>query len=69
LVGSKGVSRVLAGAAAAVSLSAFSPVATAGADAEGMYSFKLVDPMTIDYCYAESGAGYRTTCARLQRQV
>lgn len=49
---------------------AFSPDGTvvSGADAEGMYSFKLVDPVTIDYCYAESGAGFRTTCARLVRQ-
>jgi hypothetical protein len=49
---------------------AFTPDGTlvAGADAEGMYSFKLVDPVTLDYCYAEDGEGYRTTCARFQRQ-
>jgi hypothetical protein len=49
---------------------AFTPDGTlvAGADAEGTYSFKLVDPVTLDYCYAENGEGFRTTCARLQRQ-
>jgi hypothetical protein len=24
---------------------------------------------TLDYCYSEHGAGYRTTCGRLQKQV
>jgi hypothetical protein len=40
----------------------------AGADAEGNYSFALVDANTLDYCYAEHGAGFRTTCARLIRK-
>jgi hypothetical protein len=40
----------------------------AGADAEGNYSFALVDANTLDYCYAEHGAGFRTTCARLVRK-
>jgi hypothetical protein len=41
----------------------------AGSDAEGTYSFKLVDSATLDYCYAEHGQGYRTTCARLQKEA
>jgi hypothetical protein len=50
---------------------AFTPGGTlvAGSDAEGTYSFKLVDPVTLDDCYAEHGQGYRTTCARLQKEV
>jgi hypothetical protein len=40
-----------------------------GSDAEGTYSFKLIDPVTLDYCYSMHGAGYRTTCGRLHRQV
>ncbi|MDT5243029.1 MAG: hypothetical protein QOD36_405 [Mycobacterium sp.] len=50
---------------------AFTPDGTlvAGSDAEGTYSFKLVDPVTLDDCYAEHGQGYRTTCARLQKEV
>ncbi len=50
---------------------AFTPDGTliSGADAEGTYTFTLVDPMTLDYCYAEHGDGFRTTCARLQKQV
>lgn len=40
-----------------------------GADDEGTYTFTLVDPVTLDYCYAEHGTGYRTTCARLQKQL
>lgn len=40
----------------------------AGADAEGNYSFALIDAGTLDYCYAEHGAGFRTTCARLVRK-
>lgn len=49
---------------------AFSPggVVIAGGDGEGVYSFRLVDPTTLDYCYVESGRGYRTTCARLKRE-
>jgi hypothetical protein len=49
----------------------FTPDGTlvAGSDAEGTYSFQLVDPVTLDYCYAEHGQGYRTTCARLQKEV
>jgi hypothetical protein len=27
------------------------------------------DPVTLDYCYSEHGAGYRTTCARLQKEL
>jgi hypothetical protein len=42
--------------------------ADADADAEGTYTFTLVDPVTLDYCYAEHGQGFRTTCARLQKQ-
>lgn len=41
----------------------------AGSDAEGVYSFSLVDPVTLDYCYSEHGDGYRTTCARLIKQT
>lgn len=37
----------------------------AGADAEGTYSFELLDRHTLDYCYTEHGEGYRTTCGRL----
>jgi hypothetical protein len=40
----------------------------AGADEEGMYSFELIGPTTLDYCYMEDGEGYRTTCARLEKQ-
>jgi hypothetical protein len=39
-----------------------------GADEEGMYSFKLIDNSTLDYCYTESGKTYRTTCARLRKR-
>jgi hypothetical protein len=39
-----------------------------GSDDEGTYSFKLIDPVTLDYCYSEHGPGYRTTCARLEKQ-
>jgi hypothetical protein len=50
---------------------AFTPDGTiiSGADDEGTYTFTLVDPVTLDYCYAEHGPGYRTTCARLQKQL
>jgi hypothetical protein len=50
---------------------AFTPDGTliSGADGEGTYTFKLVDPVTLDYCYAEHGDGFRTTCARLQKQT
>jgi hypothetical protein len=41
----------------------------AGSDAEGTYSFSLVDPVTLDYCYSEHGPGFRTTCARLAKQT
>lgn len=37
-------------------------------DEEGYYWFTLVNNNTLDYCYAESGAGARTTCARLTRK-
>jgi hypothetical protein len=40
----------------------------AGGDAEGIYSFRLLDATTLDFCYVESGEGYRTTCARLRKQ-
>ena len=40
----------------------------AGADDEGIYSFVLVNPNTLDYCYVESGAGPRAVCARLVRK-
>ncbi|THA25263.1 hypothetical protein E4198_11475 [Streptomyces sp. RKND-216] len=48
---------------------AFTPGAElmAGADAEGTYSFELLDRNTLDYCYTESGEGFRTTCGRLHR--
>jgi hypothetical protein len=39
-----------------------------GSDEEGYYWFTLVNTNTLDYCYAEAGAGARTTCARLTRQ-
>jgi hypothetical protein len=39
-----------------------------GADVSGTYSFSLVNPTTLDYCYVEHGGGYRTTCGRLKRQ-
>jgi hypothetical protein len=39
-----------------------------GSDEEGYYWFTLVNNNTLDYCYAEAGAGARTTCARLTRQ-
>ena len=50
---------------------AFTPDGTlvAGSDAEGTYSFKIVDPVTLDYCYAEYGRGHRTTCARMQKEA
>ena len=49
---------------------AFTPDGTliSGADDEGSYTFKLVDPVTLDYCYSEHGEGYRTTCARLRKE-
>jgi hypothetical protein len=49
---------------------AFTPDGTliSGADGEGTYTFALVDAVTLDYCYAEHGDGFRTTCARLQKQ-
>lgn len=40
----------------------------AGADAEGTYSFSLIDQSTLDYCYAEHGTSFRTTCGRLTKQ-
>lgn len=39
-----------------------------GSDEEGFYWFTLVNTDTLDYCYSESGASARTTCARLLRQ-
>ena len=39
-----------------------------GSDEEGYYWFTLVNDHTLDYCYAEAGAGARTTCARLTRK-
>lgn len=39
------------------------------ADDEGTYSFKLINPVTLDVCYSEHGPGYRTTCARQQKQI
>ena len=39
-----------------------------GSDDEGYYWFTLVNNNTLDYCYAEAGAGARTTCARLTRK-
>jgi len=49
---------------------AFTPGARliAGADDEGVYSFMLIDPNTLDYCYVESGKGPRAVCARLTRK-
>jgi hypothetical protein len=40
----------------------------AGADDEGTYSFLLINPNTLDYCYVESGKGPRAVCARLMRK-
>ncbi len=39
-----------------------------GSDEEGYYSFSLVNPDTLDYCYSEAGAGARTVCAQLTRK-
>jgi hypothetical protein len=39
-----------------------------GADEEGTYIFRLIDPNTLDYCYTESGRSARAVCARLARQ-
>ena len=39
-----------------------------GADEAGTYTFSLVNARTLDYCYVEHAAGYRTTCARLKKQ-
>jgi hypothetical protein len=39
-----------------------------GSDDEGTYIFNLIDQNTLDYCYSETGASPRTTCARLTRQ-
>jgi hypothetical protein len=39
-----------------------------GADDEGVYSFALVDPNTLDYCYVEAAPSPRAVCARLTRQ-
>jgi hypothetical protein len=49
---------------------AFTPGARliAGADDEGVYSFMLIDPNTLDYCYVESGKAPRAVCARLVRK-
>ena len=49
---------------------AFTPGARliAGADEEGVYSFMLIDPNTLDYCYVESGKAPRAVCARLVRK-
>jgi len=38
------------------------------ADDEGTYSFALVDPNTLDYCYVEAAPSPRAVCARLKRQ-
>lgn len=38
------------------------------ADDEGIYSFALIDPNTLDYCYVESAPSPRAVCARLTRQ-
>jgi hypothetical protein len=40
----------------------------AGSDEEGTYHFRLIDDSTLDYCYTESGKGFRTTCARLEKK-
>jgi len=40
----------------------------AGGDQEGVYSFKVVNAKTIDYCYVESGDAYLTSCGRLKKQ-
>src|SRR5215813_10794589 len=39
-----------------------------GSDDEGTYIFNLIDQNTLDYCYSETGASARTTCARLTRK-
>ena len=39
-----------------------------GSDAEGTYTFNLIDNNTLDYCYSEHGENFKTTCARLIRQ-
>lgn len=50
---------------------AFTPDGTiiTGADDEGTYTFQLIDPVTLDFCYSEHGPGYRVTCARLQKEI
>ena len=40
----------------------------AGADDEGIYSFVLINPNTLDYCYVEAGKAPRAVCARLVRK-
>ena len=49
---------------------AFSPGGTlmAGGDQEGVYSCKLVNSKTLDYCYIESGDSYLAACGRLTKQ-
>lgn len=39
-----------------------------GSDEEGIYSFMMINPNTLDYCYVEAGASPRSVCARLVRQ-
>jgi hypothetical protein len=39
-----------------------------GSDDEGFYLFSLIDPNTLDYCYAEAAPSPRSVCARLIRQ-
>jgi hypothetical protein len=38
------------------------------ADEEGNYSFELVDPNTLDWCYVESKPSAAAVCARVTRQ-
>jgi hypothetical protein len=39
-----------------------------GSDEEGIYSFMMINPNTLDYCYVEAGASARSVCARMVRQ-
>jgi hypothetical protein len=49
---------------------AFTPGAAlmSGSDAEGTYSFRLIDRTTLDYCYQQLGRDFRITCARLKKR-
>jgi hypothetical protein len=64
VVGSKRFIRLITVGACAVLLCALSPVATASADDPN-----LVGAFTPHGTLAEHGQGYRTACARLQKEA